>query len=223
MKVNDVLKNSVLEGFRSDISTIKIMITLLFAAALGLYIFFVYRYKSKSSFYSKDFNNVLAVLPVITSGIVLAMQSSIVISLGMVGALSIVRFRNAVKSSLDLAFLFWSISMGIIVGAGIYEIALLLSVVVTMLVFALDYVPVSKPPYLLVINGEKVDFEKEIVPVISKYAPGYKVKSRTHSGTNCDIIIEVRTKNENNIIQELILIPAIKNVNILSHDGEVRF
>lgn len=223
MSFKDVIKNSVLEGFQSDISTVKILITLLLAAAIGGYIYLVYKQKTKSVFYSRDFNNVLAILPVITAGIVLAMQSSIVISLGMVGALSIVRFRNAVKSSLDLAFLFWSISMGIIIGAGVYEIGIVMSAVVTIMFFILDLIPVAKPPYLLVINGESIDFEIDVKPVLSKYAPKYKVKSRTHSGIHSDIILEIRTKSESDIIKELIEIPAVKNVNVLSHDGEVRF
>ena len=102
MSFNDVIKKSILEGFNIDISIEKIIVTLLFAVVLGIYVFFIYKFKSKKSFYSKDFNAVLAGLPIITSAIVLAMQSSIVISLGMVGALSIVRFRNAVKNPLDL-------------------------------------------------------------------------------------------------------------------------
>ena len=223
MSIKDVLKNSVLEGFQSDISTAKIVVTLLFATIIGVYIYVIYKQKTKSVFYSKDFNNVLAVLPIITAGIVLAMQSSIVISLGMVGALSIVRFRNAVKSSLDLTFLFWSISMGIIIGAGVYEIGIIMSAIVTILLFVLDIIPVSKPPYLLVINGEHIDFENEIKPIVAKHTSTYKIKSRTHSGNYCDIIIEVRTNTESLLLTELLGSKGVKNVNILAHDGEVRF
>ena len=219
----DILKNSFLEGFQSDISTIKICVTLLLATLLGAYIFFVYRYKTKSAFYSKDFNNTLLLLPVITSGIVLAMQSSIVISLGMVGALSIVRFRNAVKSSLDLAFLFWSISVGIIIGAGVYEIGVILSLVVTVLLFAADFVPVKEPPYLLALHGEDIDFDGEILPVLKASTHSYKVKSRSQAGNRCDMIIEIRSDKESEIIAQLSANAKIRNVNILAHDGEVRF
>lgn len=104
MTFEDVIKDSILNGFNSDISTADILVVLGISLILGLYVYEVYRLKSKSTFYSKDFNNTLACLPIVTSGIVLAMQSSVVISLGMVGALSIVRFRNAIKSSLDLLF-----------------------------------------------------------------------------------------------------------------------
>lgn len=223
MSVKDVIKNSVLEGFSTDITTTKIAVTLGFSLLIGLYIYFVYKYKTKSCFYSNDFNTVLAGLPIITAGIVLAMQSSIVISLGMVGALSIVRFRNAVKNSMDLLFLFWSISIGIICGAGIYEIAIVLSLVVTIVLFAIDYIPTKKGSLLLVINAEKLDVEKKITTIIEKYTKSYKVKSRSVSKNNLDLIYELRSKNGNDLINELSKVNNILNVHLLEHDGEKRF
>lgn len=115
MNFQDVFKNSFLEGFTGlDISTSKILATMLVTSILALYIFVMYRLVTRKTFYSKTFNVAIAVISVITAGIILAMQSSLVISLGMVGALSIIRFRTAVKDPLDLIFLFWSISIGII-------------------------------------------------------------------------------------------------------------
>lgn len=223
MTFTDILKDSIIEGFNTDVTTTKICVTLGFALIIGLYIFLVYRYKSKSSFYSKDFNNVLAILPVVTSGIVLAMQSSIVISLGMVGALSIVRFRNAIKSSLDLAFLFWSISIGIIVGAGLYEIAFILSFIVTLLMFGLDFIPIKKAPYLLVINAENIDVEEDLTLILDKLTSAYTVKSRSQNGDILDLIIEIRTSQAKELMKECLTIKNIKNITLLSHDGESRF
>ena len=108
MSFNDAIKKSVLEGFSyADLSTTKIMTTLIITFAIALYIFFVYKMVTKSAFYFKSFNISMAIISVVTAGIILAMQSSIVISLGMVGALSIVRFRNAIKDPMDILFLFW--------------------------------------------------------------------------------------------------------------------
>ncbi len=174
MTFKDILKNSFLEGFRSDIGTVEIVLTMIIATIVGFYIYCVYKMKTKTSFYSGDFNNALATLPVITAGIVLAMQSSIVISLGMVGALSIVRFRNAVKSSLDLTFLFWSISAGIITGAGLYEIIVILSVIVTMILFGLDFLPAGKAPYTIVLNSGNMDVKTQLDPVLKKLFHGIK-------------------------------------------------
>ena len=218
MSINDAIKNSVLEGFSTDISTTKIVVTLGFSLIVGLYIYFVYKYKSKSSFYSKDFNVVLAGLPIITAGIVLAMQSSIVISLGMVGALSIVRFRNAVKSPLDLLFLFWSISIGIIFGAGIYEIGIILSLVLTIILFAIDYVPIKNQSLLLVVNADSINIEDGLNKILKEYSKAYKIKSRSISKNNMDLIIELRSKDEQQLITELSKEKHILNVNLLSHD-----
>ena len=156
-----------------------------------------------SAIYSGDFNNALATLPVITAGIVLAMQSSIVISLGMVGALSIVRFRNAVKSSLDLTFLFWSISAGIIAGAGLYEIVIILSLIVTLLLLCLDFLPVGKAPYTVVINGEDIDVKSQLEPVLKKSVSSYKIRSVSKSKTRTDIVVQVRSKSVDNLAKEL--------------------
>ena len=120
MGFKDILKKSFLEGANVvDFSIASVALTLVVTAALGLYIYIVYRLISRKSFYSKSFNISLVAMAMITAAIILAIQSSVVISLGMVGALSIVRFRTAVKDPMDLVFLFWSISIGIICGAGL--------------------------------------------------------------------------------------------------------
>ena len=157
MGFKDVFKKSFLEGFTSmDITTGKIAATLIVTALLALYIFAIYRLVTRKVFYSKNFNISLAVMSLITAAIILAMQSNLVISLGMVGALSIVRFRTAIKDPMDLAFLFWSISIGIICGAGLYEIALVTSVGVTVFILVLDMLPVGKAPMMLVVNSSEM-------------------------------------------------------------------
>ena len=161
MGFKDVFKKSFLEGFTSmDITTGKIAATLIVTALLALYIFAIYRLVTRKVFYSKNFNISLAVMSLITSAIILAMQSNLVISLGMVGALSIVRFRTAIKDPMDLAFLFWSISIGIICGAGLYEIALVTSVGVTVFILVLDMLPVGKAPMMLVVNSSEMNGER---------------------------------------------------------------
>lgn len=155
MNFSDVIKKSVMEGFSyADLSTTKIIITLAITFLIAVYIFFVYKLVTKSAFYFKSFNISMAIISVVTAGIILAMQSSIVISLGMVGALSIVRFRTAIKDPMDLLFLFWSIGTGIICGAGLYKVAIILAVLVTVGILVLDLLPVRISPYLLIINAD---------------------------------------------------------------------
>lgn len=116
MSVRDVIKNSFLNQINTDISTTDVLVVLLATAILGVYLFFIYRMVCKKAFYSKSFAISLVVIALVTSIIIITIQSSVVISLGMVGALSIVRFRTAIKDPMDLAFLFWAISIGIICG-----------------------------------------------------------------------------------------------------------
>ena len=224
MGFKDVFKKSFLEGFTSmDITTGKIAATLIVTALLALYIFAIYRLVTRKVFYSKNFNISLAVMSLITSAIILAMQSNLVISLGMLGALSIVRFRTAIKDPMDLAFLFWSISIGIICGAGLYEIALVTSVGVTVFILVLDMLPVGKAPMMLVVNSSEMNGEKAVLDVVGKYARYYKVKSRNLSKGRLDLVIELKVKEESALVSEVATLDGMLSASMISHDGEVTF
>ena len=224
MGFKDVFKKSFLEGFTSmDITTGKIAATLIVTALLALYIFAIYRLVTRKVFYSKNFNISLAVMSLITSAIILAMQSNLVISLGMVGALSIVRFRTAIKDPMDLAFLFWSISIGIICGAGLYEIALVTSVGVTVFILVLDMLPVGKAAMMLVVNRSEMNGEKAVLDVVGKYARYYKVKSRNLSKGRLDLVIELKVKEESALVSEVAALDGMLSASMISHDGEVTF
>ena len=224
MGFKDVFKKSFLEGFTSmDITTGKIAATLIVTALLALYIFAIYRLVTRKVFYSKNFNISLAVMSLITAAIILAMQYNLVISLGMVGALSIVRFRTAIKDPMDLAFLFWSISIGIICGAGLYEIALVTSVGVTVFILVLDMLPVGKAPMMLVVNSSEMNGEKAVLDVVGKYARYYKVKSRNLSKGRLDLVIELKVKEESALVSEVAALDGMISASMISHDGEVTF
>ena len=224
MGFKDVFKKSFLEGFTSmDITTGKIAATLIVTALLALYIFAIYRLVTRKVFYSKNFNISLAVMSLITAAIILAMQSNLVISLGMVGALSIVRFRTAIKDPMDLAFLFWSISIGIICGAGLYEIALVTSVGVTVFILVLDMLQVGKAPMMLVVNSSEMNGEKAVLDVVGKYARYYKVKSRNLSKGRLDLVIELKVKEESALVSEVAALDGMLSASMISHDGEVTF
>lgn len=223
MNVTDVIKKSVLEGFSySDLSTAKIITTLLVTFAIATYIFFVYKLVTKSSFYFKSFNVSMAIISVVTAGIILAMQSSIVISLGMVGALSIVRFRTAIKDPMDLLFLFWSIGTGIICGAGLYKIAVILAILVTVGILFLDTMPIRISPYLLIINAESKEMEDAIMDSIRQTGGAYRIKSKNITKSGMDLIIEIKTKKEKELMDQLSDMKGISSVSLLAHDGEVK-
>lgn len=224
MGFQDVFKKSFLEGFTSmDISAGRIMATFTVTCLLACYIFLIYRLMTRKSFYSKAFNVSLAALSVITAAIILAMQSNLVISLGMVGALSIVRFRTAIKDPLDLVFLFWSISVGIICGAGLYEVALLTCLVVTVLILVLENIPASRAPMMLVVNLSDAEKEKQVLELAEKYSRFYKVKSRNITARGMDMIVEVRVKEEAAFVKEVSALESVETASLIAHDGEVTF
>ena len=221
MSFQDIIKNSILETMENNtLSTASICITLGIAILFCIYIYAVYYLSQKKSFYNKQFNIVLGVLPIITAGIILAMQSNLVISLGMVGALSIVRFRTAVKEPKDMLFLFWSIGIGIILGARNYELALLISIVVTILLFLLELVPEGRASVLLVVNMDGEGKEDELLPSVQKLTQSYKVKSRNRTMDGRDFIIECRTRQEGELLDAVSSLSHVLSASVIARDGE---
>ncbi len=221
----DIFKNSFMEAFAANqVSASEIAITLAFTCLVALYIFWVYRLLTRRTFYNKNFNISLAAIAIITAIVILTIQVNIVISLGMVGALSIVRFRTAVKDPMDLVFLFWSISVGIACGAGLLEIALIGSFILTVVIFLLDRLPVAKAAQILVINAdsgkEKTEKIMEVVKSCSKYS---KVKSRNISEGQLDLVLELFVAEEEEICEKLSELPFVHTVSLMAHDGEVTF
>lgn len=198
------------------------LLALLFSTLMSLYIFFVYRTTSKESFYSKSFNITLSVITVLTTAIVVAMQANLVVSLGMVGALSIVRFRTALKDPLDLAFIFWAITTGIVSGTEIYGLVLLTAIIITVAIFALDQIDLKKAPRLLVVNGENAEYEKELNDLLEQLNIQYTVKSRNINQNMLDLIYEVQTDNGEELIRKVASIKSVLSANILDHDGSLR-
>lgn len=220
----DIFKKSFLEGYSTTpITSLTVVVALAIACGLALYIFLVYRLITRKTFYSKNFNISLAGVTVITAALILTMQSSVVLSLGMVGALSIVRFRTAIKDPIDLMFLFWSISVGIICGAGLAETAVILSVLLTVGILILDRFPVAKAPMILVINASDLDTEEALCKVISKYVRHFQVKSRNMTPDMLDLVFELRTNNGAALVREIMEQPGILSVSLMAHDGEVTF
>ena len=222
MGFGDVIKKSILEGFAYvDFSTTKMAVTLGVTFLIAAYIFFVYRFLARGAFYNKNFNITMAVISIVTAGIVIAIQSSLAISLGMVGALSIVRFRTAIKEPLDLLFLFWSIGTGIICGAGLYELAVIVAIAATFGLFALQFVPLAAEPMLLVIQME-MDSEEAALRLVKKSAQKYRVDSKSIRDGKENLILEIRAKEYSGLTNEISKIEGVGKVTLLHHEGEVR-
>ena len=222
MTFSDVLKKSFLSGVNyTNVDTKSLLVTFVFTFVLSLFIFMVYRVSTRKSFYSKSFNISLVAMALMTAAIIVAVQSSVVISLGMVGALSIVRFRTAIKNPMDLFFLYWAIGVGIICGAGLFEIAIVVSAMITFALFVLELLPVAAAPLILVVNCSKCDLEKTVISEVSKYCKYYKVKSRNMTANTLDLVIEVRCKEGADLVLAVSNIEHVNMASLLSHDGEV--
>lgn len=225
MSTKDVIKSSVYENIAggSTLTTSSILLILATAALIGIYIYAVYKLSGKAAFYSRDLNITIAGLPVIVAAIMVAMQSNLIVSLGMVGALSIVRFRNAVKNPLDLLYLFWTISAGIICGVGLKLLAVILCVMMTVLILALQLVPNSKGSAILILKtkDENTDWE-EINNLLKTYAKYVKEKSNSYRYGETEVIFELKTSNQAELLASLKEHKELQQINFLDHDGEYR-
>ena len=214
-------KNLFLNGFSSGVDVKTIIISLAVTTVLALYIFFIYRMVTRKTFYAKTFNLSLIAMAIITAAIILTIQSNIVLSLGMVGALSIIRFRTAIKDPLDLVFLYWSISMGIICGAGLSVIAVILSLIISVVVIVMQKYPTKKLSMILVVNSSDINSDTRILANVKKYSKYFKVKSRNLTPTSLDMVIEIRTDEDSKLVHDVLRIEGVTAASVLTHDGEI--
>lgn len=218
LELNDALQS----GFASSAtSTPQILASLLVSTLFSLYIFVLYRLVTASTFYQRDLNVTLGVIGLVVTAIVLAMQSSLLVSMGMIGALSIVRFRTAVKNTKDLLFLFWAISIGIICGCMLYKLAFISSLLITILLLSLQLVPATRPPYLVVINAVDPTIQKSIISCIAKYAAHHSIKSTLVSNGRLEMVVQVRLKDAQSLLEALEALNTVESVSLLNHDGEL--
>ena len=220
----DIIKRTLFDGYTAaDIGIKSVFAALIINLIISLYIYTIYRSITSKTFYSKNFNISLVGVSLITTSIIATIQASLVVSLGMVGALSIVRFRTAIKNPMDLMFLFWSISVGIICGAGHAVFAIELSVVLTVAVLLLEWIPIKKAPMILIVNCHNIDTEEQITGCLKKYTKHFVVKSRNIMPEKFDMTIELRTEAASTLVRELMNVPGVSSASLLQHDGEVTF
>lgn len=221
LNFSDVFKSSFLEK-ASSFSATDTLLALGLALAVGLFIFLIYKKTFKGVMYSESFGISLIAMTLITTLIILAITSNVILSLGMVGALSIVRFRTAVKEPLDIAFLFWSISVGIVLGAGLIPLAIFGSVFIGLVMIIFVNKKSTDNPYILVVNCNNDNTEKSALDFVSQSVKKYVVKSKTisaHSGI--ELTVEIRLKEmSTNFVNELSHLSGVNNVVLVSYNGE---
>ena len=223
MGFSEILKKSFLENYSTgNIEVQDILFSILIALVISIWIFYFYRVITRNTFYSKGFNISLVAVALITCTIILTIQTSVVVSLGMVGALSIVRFRTAIKNPMDLAFLFWAISIGIICGAGQFIVAVILTIVLSIAIIMLDRIPVALKPQICIIQfiGEEKEYKK-IGDLLKQHCGYYSEKTHSIKDNTTDVVYEIRCKESVELAKCLSEIEGVSSVSILKHDGEV--
>lgn len=218
---NDIFKSSFLEKAAS-FSILDMVLAMGLAFALGLFIFLVYKKTFKGVMYSINFGASLMAMTMITTFIILAITSNVVLSLGMVGALSIVRFRSAVKEPIDIAFLFWSISAGIVLGAGLIPLAILGSLFIGIVLLVFVNKKTTDTPYILLVNMNGDNPEKNVMEFVKGRVSKYIVKSKTvSSGSHIELSIEVRLKNmTTDFVNDICKFEGVNNAVLVSYNGE---
>ncbi len=223
MSFKDIISNSITNGFSgADITVAEIVITLGITFVIAMYLFVVYRLITQNAFYSKEYNISMVAMSLVTAGIILAMQSSLVISLGMVGALSIVRFRTAIKEPIDLLFLFWSIGTGIICGAGLYKVAIILAICVTLAIAILRFIPETRTGKLLFVGSDGQVSTDDVVKAVSGYGKIVSVKSVNVTANGTNSVFEVKVTDADGLITAVRSLNGVDSVSLVAHDGEFR-
>lgn len=218
---SDIFKSSFMDKMTS-ISFLDMLIAMALSFVVGLFIMQVYKKTFKGVMYSSTFAMSLLALTLITTLIILGVTSNVVLSLGMVGALSIVRFRSAIKEPMDIAFLFWSISEGIVLGAGLIPLAILGAVFIGIVMVLFANKKTTDNPYILVVNCENDLSENSVLNILSKNANKYCVKSKTVSPSNgIEMTIEVKLKNvTTSFVNEVAKINGVSNAVLVSYNGD---
>ena len=220
MTFNDIFKSSFLENVTS-VSILDMVIALALAFGLGLFIFMVYKKTFTGVMYSSSFGVSLIALTMITTLVILAVTSNVVLSLGMVGALSIVRFRTAIKEPLDIAFLFWSIAVGIVLAAGMIPLAVFGSIVIGVILIIFVNKKSHSDPYIIVLRCDGHNTESQAKAFVERNTRRCVVKSKTAQKGFVELNMEVRLMDDNtDFINTLAEMPGIQSAVLVSYNGD---
>lgn len=217
---SDIFKSSFLSNVTS-VSILDMLLAILFSCILGLFIFYVYKKTCTSIMYSSSFGLTLVGLSLVTTLVILAVTSNVVLSLGMVGALSIVRFRTAIKEPMEIVYLFWSIAIGIVIGAGFYLLAAIGSAIVGLVIILLANRKAYEMPYILVMTLTNSGAEKAALTYINQETKKNIIKTKTVDANHIELTCEVRLANAScEFVNALVSINGVAKASLVSFNGE---
>ena len=222
MTFKDLLKDMLMNGVKTaEMGMVGNVIALLCSLLVGLYLFVIYKMFVRKTLYNLNFNITLVGMTLLTTAIMLTIQSNLVLSLGMVGALSIVRYRTAIKDPMDLFFLFWAIAGGLMCGGGQYALAAVVTVILTVVVFLLAQAPSGQAPFVLVLNGESAGLEDAVCELLDTHCKYYKIKSRNISDGRVRMIVELKTASEKELLESVAGLKSVEKCSLLTYEGDV--
>ena len=220
MTFRDIFKSSFLENVNA-ISVFDMALALVLAFGLGLFIYFIYKKTYAGVMYSSSFGVTLVALTMITTLVILAVASNVVLSLGMVGALSIVRFRTAIKEPLDIAFLFWAIAAGIVLAAGMIPLAVFGSVLIGLIILVFANLKDMSNPYIVVLNCDGHDSEEKALEFLRERTRRCSVKCKTARNGSLELNLEIRLLEDNtDFINELAAMEGVQSAVLVSYNGD---
>lgn len=220
MTFSDVFKSSFLANINS-FSVLDVLLALGLSFVLGLFIFIIYKKTYSGVMYSDSLGVSLIAMSMITSLVIIAVTSNVVLSLGMVGALSIVRFRTAIKEPMDIAFLFWSIAVGIVLGAGLIALAVIGSVIVGVVIVVFSTRKIGDIPYILVVSCDSTSAEKRAEELIRSEAKKSVLKSKAVTKSGIELTYEIRINEENTeFVNNLSDSQGVNNAVLVTYNGE---
>ncbi len=220
MTFSDIFKSSFLSNINS-FSTLDVLLALSLSFVIGLFIFLIYKKVYQGVMYSDSFGVSLIAISMITSLVIIAVTSNVVLSLGMVGALSIVRFRTAIKEPMDIAFLFWAIAVGIVLGAGLLPLAIIGSVIIGVIIVIFSTRKLGDTPYILVVSCKDEETENKAYKLIKEEAKKSLLKSKSVNKLGIELTYEVRIKDDNTgFINKISEVDGVVNAVLVSYNGE---
>ena len=220
MTFQDIFKSSFMENIGS-VSVLDMVTALLLAFLMGLFIFFIYTKTYSGVMYSASFGVTLIALALITTILIMTVASNVVLSLGMVGALSIVRFRTAIKEPMDIAFLFWAIAVGIVLAAGLIALAVLGSIFIGLVLLVFARKKTVDSPYILIVRCRDSQTEKQVQEFIRPNVRRLNIKSKSVSGGMVELNYEVRLINDNSdFVNALEKLEGVSHVVLVSYNGD---
>ena len=220
MTFSDIFKSSFLESV-TEFSAVDTLIGMLFALVIGLFIFVIYKKTFNGVMYSNNFAMTLVGLSLVTTLVIMAVTSNVVLSLGMVGALSIVRFRTAIKEPMEIVFLFWSLAVGIVIGAGMIPLAVIGSAIIGAILVIFANRKVRNTPYIVIVDCDNEQAEVSATKTLMSSVDKFIIKSKTVNNAGIEFTAEIRVKNEATaFVNHVSEIKGVNNVTLVTFNGE---